>query len=608
MKRVAFTLAAALLASLAASTVSAQITLRYEERSGPTEQQQQHWKVAHIAVGTVVEAPEGGVPLFGGRAAQPLKDLVERLRQARADQEVKAVIVDLNGAEIGLGQMAEVRDEMRKLATAEKAVYVTMDSLDTRLYALASAATHINVTPTGGVDLIGLYSRQPYLKGLLDMLGVQADFVHMGDYKTAAEPLTRSEPSGEAKVMSGWLWDSLYESIVKMIAEGRKLTPDRVREIVNGGPYTAEEALRLGLVDSVQHQQEFLAGLRRDGSRIVPNYGSTAENPFADMPEDPFGMAMELVKMLKGRKLAGLPAADTIAVVYVDGAIQSGESKPSIFGGSGAHSTTICKALDGATEDPSVKAIVLRVNSPGGSALASEVMWDAVRRAGQRKPLVVSMGNVAASGGYYVSAGAAAIYAEPTTITGSIGVVGGKFVTSCGWGKLRVAWHVEKRGDHAGIYSPAAPFSDGERARVTQQMEAVYGTFKSHVVDGRGSKLTKPIDELAGGRVYTGAQALELGLVDRIGGVQDAIKDVASKAGVRDYRVISLPAPPTLMEMLSGGSGSSLSIRRAAQNALAGAGGIDPDGLRAVLNTVELADVLAAERVAAMDASLAGTR
>ena len=218
------------------------------------------------------------------------------------------------------------------------------------------------------------------------------------------------------------------------------------------------------------------------------------------------------------------------------------------------------------------------------------------------------MGNVAASGGYYVSAAGAAIYAEPTTITGSIGVVGGKFVTSNGWGKLRVAWHVDKRGEHAGIYSPAAPFSDSERTKVMQQMEAIYGTFKSRVVDGRGGKLTKPIDELAGGRVYTGAQALELGLVDRIGGVQDAIRDVASKAGIRDYRVISLPAPPTLMEMLSGGAGSSLSIRRAAQNALAGAGGIDPDGLRAVLNTVELADVLTVERVAAMDASLAGIK
>lgn len=607
MKRGTFTLAAALLASLAANTASAQISLRYEEKTSPAEQQH-GGKVAHIAVGAVVEAPEGGIPLFGGATVQPLKDLVERLRQARADQDVKAVIVDLNDAAIGLGQMAEVRDEMRKLATAEKAVYVTMDSLNTASYVLASGATHINVTPTGSVDLIGLYSRQPYIKGLLDMLGVQADFVHMGDFKTAAEPLTRSGPSDEAKTMSGWLWDSLYESVVKMIADGRKLTPDRVREIIDGGPYMAEEALRLGLIDSVQHQQEFLSGLRRDGSRIVPNYGSMAENPFADMPEDPFGMAMELVKMFKGHKLVGL-AGDTIAVVYIDGTIQSGEAKPSIFGGAdGAYSTTIRKALDEAAENQSVKAIVLRVNSPGGSALASEVIWDAVRRAGQKKPLVVSMGNVAASGGYYVSASAAAIYAEPTTITGSIGVVGGKFVTSNGWGKLRIAWHAEKRGEHAGIYSPAAPFSDSERAKVTQQMEAIYGTFKSRVTDGRGGKLTKPIDGLAGGRVYTGAQALELGLVDRIGGVQDAIKDVAAKAGVRDYRVISLPAAPTLMEMLSGGTGSSLSIRRAAQNALTGAGGIDPDGLRAVLNTVELADILTIERVATMDASLAGIK
>jgi len=599
----------ALLAPLAiASAASAQIQFHFE---GDDSQPQQvaGSKVAHIAVGMVIEAPQGGMPLFGGPVAQPLKDLVERLRKARGDSSVEAVIVDLNGAQIGYGQLAEVRDEMRKLAAADKAVYVTMDSLNTGSYALASAATHINVTPTGSVDLIGLYSRQPYVAGLLDMIGVEADFIHIGDFKTAAESLTRSGPSDAAKEMSDWLWDSLYGSIVDMIADGRGLTPDRVREIIDGGPYLAEEALELNLIDSVQHQQEFIEGISRDYGRIVPNYGSAAENPFADMPDDPFGMIVEIMDMLKGKQQTGSMSADSIAVIYIDGAIQSGASQPSLFGGnSGAYSTTIRRAIDAAAGDPHVKAIVLRVNSPGGSALASEIIWSAADRAGRVKPLVVSMGNVAASGGYYVSAGAQAIFAEPTTITGSIGVVGGKFVTTGGWGRLRIVWHANQRGEHAGIYSSAAPFSESERAKVRQHMETIYGIFKTRVTDGRGDRLSKPIDELAGGRVYTGVQALELGLVDRLGGIQDAIKHAADKAGVRKYRVITLPAPPTLMEMLGGGTSSSLAIRQAAMAALGQANSIDPDGVKAVLETLELANVLADERVAAMDTSLAGMR
>ena len=597
----------ALLASLAVTAAApAQISFHFE---GDNRPQQAAGKVAHISVGMVIEAPAGGMPLFGGPVAQPLKDLVERLRKARGDSAVEAVIVDLNGAHIGLGQLAEVRGEMRKLAAADKAVYVTMDSLNTASYALASGATHINVTPTGSVDLIGLYSRQPYLAGLLDMIGVKADFIHIGDFKTAAETLTRTGPSEEAKRMSGWLWDSLYGSIVGMISEGRGLTDDRVRTIIDGGPYLAEEALELNLIDSVQHQQEFIASIRTGHGRIIPNYGSAAENPFADMPEDPFGMVMEIMNMLKGKQQTGSMAADSIAVVYIDGSIQNGESQPSLFGGGGgAYSTTIRRAIDAAADDPHVKAIVLRVNSPGGSALASEIIWSAAKKAGEAKPLVVSMGNVAASGGYYVAAPAETIFAEPTTITGSIGVVGGKFVTTAGWGRLRIMWHANQRGEHAGIYSSAAPFSESERAKVKGQMETIYGTFKSRVTDGRGDKLTKPIDELAGGRVYTGEQAMELGLVDRLGGIQDAIKHAADRAGVRKYRVITLPAPPTIMEMLGGGTAGGVTIRQAAKAALGQASGVDPEGVRAVLETLEMADVLSEERVATMDDSLAGLR
>jgi len=194
------------------------------------------------------------------------------------------------------------------------------------------------------------------------------------------------------------------------------------------------------------------------------------------MPEDPFGMFLEVVKMLKGKPAQAVRSGNAIAIINVEGAIHSGDQKVGIFGAAkGAFSNTIRRALDQASNDPSIKAVVLRVNSPGGSALASEVIWSSASKLAKNKPLIVSMGDVAASGGYYVSSPARIIFVEPTTITGSIGVVGGKFVTTEGWDRLNVKWHTTQRGAHAGIYSSAAVFTEDERELVRGQMETIYG-------------------------------------------------------------------------------------------------------------------------------------
>jgi len=554
-------------------------------------------KVAHIHVGVITETPMGMPPLFG-EAAQPMQELLGRLKKARLDQGVEAVILDLNDARIGPAQMAEIRREIRKLTSAEKDVLVSMDSVNTMHYALASAA-QINIVPTGNVNLVGLYSRKPYIAGLLASLSIEPDFIHTGDYKTAAETLTRTGPSEESQQMTDWLYDSLYKTVVSYIAEGRGLTDDRVRELIDGGPYLAEEALSLGLIDTVQHQQDFIGHVLRNYGPIALNYGS-GRNPFGDMPTDPFSMIGEVMKMLRGDPVQA-PSGVRIAVIYIDGAIQNGVGRASLFGTQGAYSTTIRQAIDAATKDGTIKAIVLRVNSPGGSALASEVIWNAAKKASDCKPLVVSMGDVAASGGYYVSAPARTIFVEPTTITGSIGVVGGKFVTTGGWSRLHIAWHSTQRGRHAGIYSSAARFSESERAKVLSHMGTIYENFKSRVTDGRGGKLTKPIDELAGGRVYTGTQALELGLADKIGGLADAIRHAASEAGIRKYDTVTLPAPPTILDALMGGGASGLSLSSSViDKALEEVSRIDPDGANAVKSSLSLVKTLSDEGVVTM--------
>jgi protease-4 len=244
---------------------------------------------------------------------------------------------------------------------------------------------------------------------------------------------------------------------------------------------------------------------------------------------------------------------DEIAVVYVDGTIIPGYSQSGLFGaGSGAYSGDIRKALETAAKNDAVKAVVMRVNSPGGSAEASEVILNAARQVQAAKPFVVSMGDVAGSGGYYISCAADVIYADASTVTASIGVVGGKLVTQDMWNKLGITWTEYQRGAHADIFTSARPFDNDERALFQHYMDQIYDVFKGHVSKGRGYRLRKPIEEIAGGRVYTGRQALRLGLVDYVGGLSDAIACAAEKASLEDYEVRVIPEPKDFLTVLMG--------------------------------------------------------
>ncbi|MCX5759797.1 MAG: signal peptide peptidase SppA, partial [Candidatus Hydrogenedentes bacterium] len=366
----------------------------------------------------------------------------------------------------------------------------------------------------------------------------------IGDYKTAGEMFSRTEPSEPGKEDMNRLLDGLYESCVNMIADARHKPADEVKRLIDAGPYPAERALEAGLIDSVAPQDEFLEGLKREYGDSIPidNDYERVGPPTIDM-QRPLKSQWSVARyFLRVHKWSW---KDSIGLIYLEGTIVPGSGGPGA-----AWSGDIRDALKTAAEDDSIKAVVLRVDSPGGSVTASEVILRAAQALQKKKPLVVSMGSTAASGGYYVSCGANAIFADETTLTGSIGVIGGKLVSTGLWNKLGVNWFAYQRGANADLYSGAHPFDERQRADVTRYMLDAYGTFKEHVTSGRGTKLAKGLDELAGGRVFTGKQALDLGLVDKIGGLKAAIAYAAELVSLKDYQVQVIPQPKDAAEML----------------------------------------------------------
>ncbi len=501
----------------------------------------------------ISETPQPEDPIFGAIGQESLVELIRRLDKAAKDDNVKAVILLLDGPQFGFGQVEEFRQAIQRLKDAKKPVYAHADSLTTGAYALLCGATRLSVSPTSDVFLTGLYSEQMYLKGLFDKLKIQPDFLTCGAYKSAAEMFMRTGPSPEAKSMYDWLYDGMYATVVDLIAKGRGVDAAKAKEWIDQGLYSAESAKKAGLLDAVEFRQDFQAYVQSQAgasAKLDSKYGKPKgmdldlNNPFA---------VMQLYAQLLSGPQVKKSNKDAVAIVYVEGPIMLGKADASPFGGSGgAFSEPIRKALDEAARDDKVKAVVLRVDSPGGSAIASEIILNATKRVKEKKPLIVSMGNVAGSGGYYVACASDTVFADTATITGSIGVVAGKLATTEMWEQLGINFSANARGKKAGILSSGTKFTEDERKEMQAWMDEIYGVFKGHVVKVRGERLKKPIDDLAGGRVYTGQQALELGLVDKIGTLSDAIAFAASAAKVTDYDLKMLPKPTNFVEALLG--------------------------------------------------------
>lgn len=502
-------------------------------------------RIAHIHLsGSLSETPTenlAGLFMSGGES---LKGLVERIDRAGEDDSVKALLFSLGGSSLGFGQLEEVVQAIQRFKATGKNVYAHGTGLQTGTYALLSNATHLNVVPTDTVWLAGISMRSFYVKDALEKIGLEVDVVQSGTHKAAGEMFSRMGPSDEAHENTVWLLDGLYASLVDIISEARGLTPSDVMAKIDGGPYTSERALEAGLVDSVLYQDEFIESIREEyGDKVFidNNYGRGGA----------VSGGMSIATLIA--ESSGSAEDQAVAIVYVEGAILPGYGELGPFGTVGAFSGDLVKILDRARNDDSIKAVVMRIDSPGGSAVASEEILRAAIRVQEEKPLIVSMGSTAASGGYYIACKADAIFADEMTLTASIGVIGLKLVTSGMWEELGVNWTVDSRGKNANLLSGDRPFSEEERAWFYGYMEETYAAFTGHVIEGRAGKLTKPIEEMAGGRVFTGKQALELGLIDQLGGLNEAIEFAAQKADIDDYTVRILPeAVPFVETFLAG--------------------------------------------------------
>ncbi|MCB9761532.1 MAG: signal peptide peptidase SppA [Alphaproteobacteria bacterium] len=446
--------------------------------------------------------------------------LLNRLRHAESDPSVKGLVLSVRATPFSFAQIQELREAIRRIREAGKPVVAYLDGAPGNgAYLLAADCDKVYLNPAGELDLIGLSSELFYLRGALDLVGVEPQYAKRAEYKSAPEQFTNTEPSPTSREQTEAWMDDLFEVLVKGISQGRNLPEEQVRTLIDGGPYTGGEAVALGLVDGLVYPEDFeeeLEGILPRGFELDDDYYATPDTP-------------------------GWKPSRQIALIYVDGPITGGESQPpSLLGGGNVGSATVVRALRQAADDNAVKAVVLRVDSPGGSAFASDQIWRAVEEVkAEGKPVIVSFGGVAASGGYYVAAGGDVIFAEPSTITGSIGVYGGKFSAAGLMDTLGVNAEVFTRGRNAGMFALSRPMDPVEYAALDRMIGDTYRQFKERVADGRGMTMDQ-VEEVARGRVWSGQDAKEIGLVDELGGIQDAIERAKKDAGIPDRVEVQL--------------------------------------------------------------------
>ncbi|GIH72394.1 S49 family peptidase [Sphaerimonospora thailandensis] len=467
-----------------------------------------------------------------------LTDVLSGLKRARRDPRVRALIFKIGGVPLGLGMVQELRTAVLKLRAAGKLTVAFAETFGefgagTVPYYLAGAFERVYLQPSGDVGLTGVALEQRFVRDALAKAGIEYQLGQRHEYKTAANMFTQNHMTEAHRESAARIAESVTEQITAGIAEGRSLDPERVRELIDQGPFIGAEAVEAGLVDGLKYRDEVYAETL--GAAGIVGGVETARGTARLLYVSRYARSA-----LPGR--LPRPGADVVALVHGNGMIRLGRSGRSPLGGGGAMgSDTICAALRSARRDEKVRAIVFRVDSPGGSYVASDAIWREVvlaRKAG--KPVIVSMGDLAASGGYFVSMAADLIVAQPGTLTGSIGVFGGKPVVGELLGKLGVVTEAVTEGANAGMFSTTQEFSDGQWERVNAWLDRIYADFVGKVADGRGLDRDRA-HELARGRVWTGADAVRHGLADEIGGLEDALvlarrrADLPTTTPVRTY-------------------------------------------------------------------------
>ncbi len=454
-------------------------------------------------------------PVFGAKRT-PFLDLITTIYRAADDPVIGEMLLDLRSLSLGLGQAQELREAITYFKSEGKAVICHISSPNNVAYFVASAADSILIPPVCQLRLVGLRAELTFWAGTLDKLGVQMEILRVGEYKTAAETYTRRAATEENREQVNHLLDDLYDQFVSSIADGRGLSRDSVKAIIDNGPFTSEEALEFGLVDGLCYRDR----VNREFVRTMP------ELTFRSYQTD---------TLLND----SWNTAPTLAVVVAEGEIRGGQGNVSP-NASGVNPASMARAFAVAKDDPGIKGIVFRVNSPGGAAIAGEQVYHSAATAAERKPFVVSMGNVAASGGYYVAMPAERIFVDPASVTGSIGIYGGKADFSGLFEKIEVGKELYTRGKYAGMLTNTRPFTDEEREKYHSHLKSFYGHFVDLVAENRNLP-EDSVDCLSRGKVWTGREATVNGLADQTGGIKQALDYLAGELGFKEYRVEILP-------------------------------------------------------------------
>ena len=502
---------------------------------------------------TLVLTPSGDLPevapdlIFGGGDDLTVRAYVELIRKAKGDSRIKGILLRPGGINSPFwAKVQELREAIDDFKTSGKYVHAWLEYAGDREYYLASAADKVYLLPSASLDLTGVATYEVFLRGTFDWIGTYPDFLHVGDYKTAVNTYLEKTYTPAHREMSESLNRSQYDQLVSAIADARGKSEADVRALIDQGPFQPVDALRVGLIDEVAYEDEL--------DDLVPQL---KDAEYIDA-EDYRSVTWER---------AGLRRRSRIAVIHASGVINSGSSGFDPVNGAVVGSDSLVEYIRDARADDSIKAIVLRVDSPGGSSTASDVIWRelSISRENHR-PVIVSMSDLAASGGYYIALGGDAIVAQPGTLTGSIGVYTGKFVISGTLDKLGANIESTSNGKHAEIYSPDRRFSPEERKKIEESMQVVYDQFIERTAAARHMTPEK-VDEIAQGRVWTGAQAKQIGLVDELGGLYKAIDLAKQRARIPpDEEVELVPYPPhgSFYEVLADGLSTPAGKLRAA--------------------------------------------
>ena len=490
--------------------------------------------------------PDDVVAQVLGSEGTSVRGMVESLRKAKRDPRIRAVLLRPSTVQTPFwAKLQELRDALIDFRESGKPVIAYLEYGGDREYYLATAASQIFLLPASPLDLSGIASYEVFLRGALDKIGAEPDFLQIGAYKTAPNQLTQTGRTPEHRAMSEWLNRDLYDQMVLGIAQARRKTPGEVRALLDEGPFPPQEALRTGLVDGLAYLDQLddrVASLKADGG-------------------DDRYIEESAYQRVSARSV-GIRPDSRIAVLSATGVIVGGKSAFDPLNGPVVGSDTVVDQIQRIRDDDSIRAIVVRIDSPGGSATASDVIWRELmitRDANPQRPIVVSMSDLAASGGYYIATPAHVIVAEPATLTGSIGIFGGKIAIGGTLDRLGVTIETIASGKNADLGSPFEPFRPEQRVRLMEYMRGFYDDFVQKVATSR-RRSVEQIDAVAQGRVWTGQQARQHGLVDVLGGLDTAVAIAKERAGIpaeEDVELVGYPPRRTFFEALSDRFGTS---------------------------------------------------